>query len=375
MHEFCRLALGSSLPDMRLVVLLTNFMAAVPMVLKTGCSANAGNRAATGKMTPFIASLHSTAAAFMEIFLPIAHMDVNIVLILLYGALVGFLSGLVGVGGGFLITPLLIFTGIPPIVAVSSGAAQMAGTASGASYLHWRQGNIDFNMALILLIGSWLGGGFGVYLAKVLLRSGQFGNVIVFLYVILLGLIGVSMLIESLQAVFRAGDPAATVARAAASAKSLLRTWVERLPWQTAFPLSGVRMSAAVPLALGAAVGILTSIMGVGGGFIMVPVMIYVLKIPTRIVVGTSLFQLLFTTAAVSVMQAGVNRSVDPVLAFILICGSVLGTALGARLGARLPAERLRLILALVMVAVAVKLVLTLVLAPGNAYDMTTEPH
>ena len=140
----------------------------------------------------------------MELFLPIAHMDVNIVLILLYGALVGFLSGLVGVGGGFLITPLLIFTGVPPIVAVSSGAAQMAGTASGASYLHWRHGNIDFKMGLILLIGSWLGGGFGVYLAKVLLRAGQFGNVVVFLYVVLLGFIGVSMLIESLQAVFRA---------------------------------------------------------------------------------------------------------------------------------------------------------------------------
>ena len=143
----------------------------------------------------------------MELFLPIAHMDVNIVLILLYGALVGFLSGLVGVGGGFLITPLLIFTGIPPIVAVSSGAAQMAGTASGASYLHWRHGNIDFKMGLILLIGSWLGGGFGVYLAKVLLRAGQFGNVVVFLYVILLGFIGVSMLIESLRAVFCAGAP------------------------------------------------------------------------------------------------------------------------------------------------------------------------
>jgi len=291
----------------------------------------------------------------MELFLPIAHMDVNIVLILLYGALVGFLSGLVGVGGGFLITPLLIFTGIPPIVAVSSGAAQMAGTASGASYLHWRQGNIDFKMGLILLIGSWLGGGFGVYLAKVLLRAGQFGNVVVFLYVILLGFIGVSMLIESLHAVFRAGAPAAGDGHATAAPKSLLQTWVERLPWQTAFPASGVRMSAVGPLVLGAAVGILTSLMGVGGGFIMVPVMIYVLKMPTKIVVGTSLFQLLFTTAAVSVMQAGVNHSVDPFLALVLILGSVLGTKLGTRLGARLPAEKLRLILALVVVAVAGK--------------------
>jgi hypothetical protein len=307
----------------------------------------------------------------MEFFLPIAHMDVNIVLILLYGALVGFLSGLVGVGGGFLITPLLIFTGIPPIVAVSSGSAQMAGTASGASYLHWRHGNIDFKMGLILLIGSWLGGGFGVYLAKVLLRAGQFGNVVVFLYVILLGFIGVSMLIESVRAVFRAVAPAASAS--AAPSRSLLRTWVERLPWQTAFPASGVRMSAVGPLLLGAAVGILTSLMGVGGGFIMVPVMIYVLKMPTKIVVGTSLFQLLFTTAAVSIMQAGINHSVDPFLALILIVGSVLGTKLGARLGARLPAEKLRLILALVVVAVAAKMVVTLVVPPSEIYDMTVE--
>jgi uncharacterized membrane protein YfcA len=309
----------------------------------------------------------------MEIFLPIAHMDVNIVLILLYGALVGFLSGLVGVGGGFLITPLLIFTGIPPIVAVSSGAAQMAGTASGASYLHWRHGNIDFKMGLILLIGSWLGGGFGVYLAKVLLRAGQFGNVVVFLYVILLGFIGVSMLIESLRAVFRAGARGASAARVAAAPNSLLRTWVERLPWQTAYPASGVRMSALGPLAMGAAVGVMTSLMGVGGGFIMVPLMIYVLKMPTKIVVGTSLFQLLFTTAAVSVMQAGVNHSVDPFLALILIFGSVLGTKLGARLGVRLPAEKLRLILALVVVAVAIKMIVTLVVPPADIYGMTIE--
>jgi uncharacterized protein len=307
----------------------------------------------------------------MEFFLPIAHMDVNIVLILFYGAVVGFLSGLVGVGGGFLITPLLIFTGIPPIVAVSSGAAQMAGTASGASYLHWRHGNIDFKMALILLTGSWLGGGFGVYLAKLLLRDGEFGNVVVFLYVILLGFIGLSMLVESLQAVFRA--PAAGDASAPAARDSLLRTWVERLPWQTAFPASSARLSVVGLLLLGASVGILTSLMGVGGGFIMVPAMIYLLKLPTKIAVGTSLFQLLFTTAAVSIMQAGVNHSVDPFLALILIFGSVLGTKLGAQLGARLPAEKLRLILALVVVAVAVKMVVTLLIPPDDIYDMTVD--
>jgi len=204
-------------------------------------------------------------------------------------------------------------------------------------------------------------------------RAGQFSNVVVFLYVVLLGFIGVSMLIESLRAVYRGGVAMAAETQTGAATKSLLRTWVRHLPWQTAFPASGVHMSVIGPLILGATVGILTSLMGVGGGFIMVPVMIYVLKMPTRKVIGTSLFQLLFTTAAVSVMQAGVNHSVDPFLALVLILGSVLGTKFGARLGARLPAEKLRLILALVVVAVAIKMIVTLVLPPGDVYQMTIE--
>jgi uncharacterized membrane protein YfcA len=309
----------------------------------------------------------------MELFLPIAHMDVNIALILFYGSLVGFLSGLVGVGGGFLITPLLIFTGIPPIVAVSSGAAQMAGTAAGASYIQWRYGNIDFRMGLILLIGSLLGGGFGVYLANALVRGGQFGNVVTFLYVILLGFIGVSMLIESLKAVFRPGTPGATDSSAKTLSRSVVRTLMQRLPGQMDFPLSAVRMSVVVPLVLGAAVGVLTSLMGVGGGFVMVPVMIYLLKMPTKIVVGTSLFQLLFTTAAVSVMQAGVNHAVDPFLATVLILGSIFGTRWGTQLGVRLPGEKLRLILALVVVGVAIKMTMTLVIAPADPYEMTIQ--
>ena len=309
----------------------------------------------------------------MELFLPIAHMDINVVLIALYGLLVGFLSGLVGVGGGFLITPLLIFTGIPPIVAVSSGAAQMAGTASGASYLHWRNRNIDFKMGLILLTGSWLGAGSGVYLARALLRSGQFGNVVVFLYVVLLGIVGVGMLIESLRAIFSSGARRAETAPAAANSRSRLGAMVDRLPWQTHFPASGVRMSLIAPLVVGAAVGVLTSLMGVGGGFIMVPVMIYILKMPTKIVVGTSLFQLLFTTASVSIMQAGVNHAVDPFLALILILGSILGTKFGTRLSVYLPAEKLRLILAAVVLAVAVKMVTTMLIPPSDVYEMIME--
>ena len=303
----------------------------------------------------------------MELFLPIAHTDVNLALILAYGAVVGFLSGLVGVGGGFLITPLLIFTGIPPIVAVSSGATQMAGTAAGASYIQWRYGNIDFKMALVLLAGSWLGGGAGVVLANALVREGNFGNVVVFLYVVLLGFVGVSMLIESLRAIAQRTPSPATPRR------TFMQHALQHLPFQMQFNVSAVRLSVLVPLVLGAGVGMLTSLMGVGGGFIMVPVMIYLLRMPTKIVVGTSMFQLLFTTAAVSVMQAGVNHAVDPFLATTLILGSIFGTRFGARLGARLPAEKLRLILALVVVGVAVKMVMTLIVPPAELFEMSTK--
>ncbi len=306
----------------------------------------------------------------MDIFLPIAHMDVNVVLILLFGGIVGFLSGLVGVGGGFLITPLLIFTGVPAIVAVATGSAQIAGTSASGTYAHWRLGNVDFKMGLFLLAGSWLGGGAGVYVARLLQQSGQFGNIVTFLYVVLLGFIGVSMLFESLGAVLRSGAGMASAEPDDGSLGARLAGLAQRLPGQTAFPTSGLHTSFLVPIVVGGGVGILTSLMGVGGGFVMVPVMIYLLKMPTRVVVGTSLFQLLFTTAAVSVMQAGVNHAVDPFLALILIFGSAFGTQWGTQLGMKLPAERLRLVLALVVVAVAVKMVIDLLLAPAEVYSL-----
>jgi uncharacterized membrane protein YfcA len=305
----------------------------------------------------------------MEIFLPIAHMDVNVVLIVFYGVVVGFLSGLVGVGGGFLITPLLIFTGVPPIVAVATGSAQIAGTSASGTYAHWRLGNVDFKMGLFLLAGSWVGGGVGVYVARLLQKGGQFGNIVTFLYVVLLGFIGISMLVESLSAVGR-GQTSKQPATKEGGFGARLAAFAEGLPGQTSFALSGLRTSLLVPVMGGIAVGILTSLMGVGGGFVMVPVMIYLLKMPTRVVVGTSLFQLLFTTAAVSVMQAGVNHAVDPFLALILIFGSAFGTQWGTQLGTKLPAERLRLVLALVVVAVALKMLYGLLVAPPEVYTM-----
>lgn len=306
----------------------------------------------------------------MEIFLPIAHMDVNLWVILLFGGVVGLLSGLVGVGGGFLITPLLIFIGVPPIVAVATGAAQIVGTSAAGSYAHWRLGNIDFAMAGFLLVGSWTGGAAGVYVARVLHQVGDFGNIVTFLYVGLLGVVGSSMLVESLRAV-RGGVAAADGDRLQGGLGARLALLAGRLPLQHEFPVSGLRTSLLVPVVLGAAVGVLTSLMGVGGGFIMVPVMIYLLKMPTKVVVGTSLFQLLFTTAVVSAMQAGVNHAVDPFLAVLLIVGSAVGTQWGTRLSVRLPAERLRLVLALVVVAVALKMLADVLVTPLDIYDLT----
>jgi uncharacterized membrane protein YfcA len=303
----------------------------------------------------------------MQVFLPIAHVDVNLVVMLAFGAVVGLLSGLVGVGGGFLITPLLIFSGVPPIVAVATGSAQIVGTSASGSYAHWRLGNVDIKMAVTLLAGSWLGGGVGVFLAHSAQRSGQFGNIVAFLYVVLLGLIGTSMLWESLCA---AGGRNGGDRPARGAVAERLAAVARRLPGQVQFPVSRLQISFLVPLLVGAAVGVLTALMGVGGGFVMVPVMIYLLHIPTNIVVGTSLFQLLFTTAGVSVMQAGVNHAVDPLLAAILVLGSAFGTRWGARMGVKLPGERLRLILALVVVAVAAKMLLSLLLVPEEVFTL-----
>ena len=300
----------------------------------------------------------------MEIFLPIAHMDVNLLLIVFFGAIVGFLPGLVGVGGGFLITPLLIFVGVPPLVAVGTGAAQIVGTSAGGTYAHWRLGNVDMKMGLVLLVGSWSGGALGVQIAKMLEAGGNFGNTVTFLYVGLLGFVGFSMLLESINAL--RGSQKARARPAAANGEG----WHARLPMQMDFPVSGLRISLILPVVIGVGVGILTSLMGVGGGFIMVPVMIYLLRMPTKVVVGTSLFQLLFTTTEVAILQAGVNHAVDPLLAIILILGSVFGTQWGIRLGAKLPGEQLRLILALVVVSVAVKMLYGILVKPDELYSL-----
>jgi len=297
-------------------------------------------------------------------------MDVNLITIVLFGGVVGLLSGLVGVGGGFLITPLLIFIGVPPLVAVATGAAQIVGTSAAGSYAHWRLGNIDFKMGVVLLLGSWTGGSAGVYLAKILQQGGHFGNIVTFLYVVLLGIVGTSMLFESVKTIRGRAAAGGGAGKRRKQGGGRLSAAGERLPGQMEFPVSRLRISFLIPLLLGVSVGVLTSLMGVGGGFIMVPVMIYMLKMPTKVVVGTSLFQLLFTTAVVASMQAGVNHAVDPFLALILILGSAFGTQWGTRLSVKLPGEKLRLVLALVVMAVTVKMLVGILVRPDELYNM-----
>ncbi len=299
----------------------------------------------------------------MDIFLPLAHVDVNLWLILSFGGIIGLLSSALGVGGGFLLTPLLIFSGVPPIVAAATSATQIVGTSAAGSYSHLRLGNVDVKMAVPGLLGSWVGASAGVWIARVLERGGHFGTMVSFVYMIVLTTVAVSMFWESVNAMRRRGAGSAEAPGAATG-------FTSRLPWQTDFPVSGVRHSVLLPFGLGAAVGLLPAI-GMGGGFVLVPLMIYVLKMPTKVAVGTSLFQLVFTTLLVSIMQAGLNHAVDPYLALLLILGSIFGVQIGTRLSAMLPAEQLRLLLAVVLIGVSVKLLIGLLSMPHFPVTMS----
>ena len=297
-----------------------------------------------------------------SIYLPIAGASVNIFLLLGLGGAVGFLSGLFGVGGGFLMTPLLIMAGIPPLVAAASDSNQIVAASTSATYAHYRMGNVDFKMGALLLIGGVLGGGLGVQLIKVLRSMGNADFVIKITYVVMLGVVGSYMFMESLQSLRKAS----MVARKVETAKpSLYVRFVQSLPFQMKFPKSGVTLSIFLPIILGIFVGILAAIMGVGGGFIMVPVMVYMLRMPMHVVVGTSLFQILFTCVNVTVLQAMENHTVDMILAIILLLGSTVGAQFGARLSRRLKGDQLKIILASVVLLVMVQMLVGLILAPS----------
>jgi len=295
-----------------------------------------------------------------HLYLPIAGNSVNGFLIFGMGAMVGLLSGIFGVGGGFLMTPLLIMAGIPATVAAATDSNQIVGASTSGTLAHYRLGNVDFKMGTLLLIGGVIGGTGGVQIIKILRQMGDADFFIKITYVLMLGFVGIYMFVESLQALRKSKAAMTKIP----NRESKYAQFVNRLPWQVNFEKSGIKLSVLMPLGLGIFVGILAAIMGVGGGFIMVPVMVYLLRMPMHVVVGTSLFQILFTCINVTIMQAYTNHTVDFILALILLLGSTLGAQFGAKISKRLKGDQLKIFLASLVLLVMLNMVCGLLLPP-----------
>jgi uncharacterized membrane protein YfcA len=305
----------------------------------------------------------------MQIYLPIAEISVNIFILLGLGGGVGVLSGLFGVGGGFLMTPLLIFIGIPPAVAVATEANQIVASSVSGVLAHWKRGNVDVKMGVLLLIGGIIGSTFGVWLFKLLRQLGQVDLFVSLAYVIFLGAIGGLMFVESVRSIRQSRRPGGR------RKKLHQHTWLHGLPFKMRFRKSKLYISAILPLMVGFFVGILSAMMGVGGGFVMVPAMIYLLGMPTAVVVGTSLFQIIFVTANATILQASINQTVDIVLALLLLIGGVIGAQVGAIFGSRLPGEKLRVLLAMMVLGVCAWLLIGLVMEPDDLYSIGGGGH
>ena len=304
----------------------------------------------------------------MQIYLPIAEVSVNAFLLLGLGGIVGILSGMFGVGGGFLMTPLLFFIGIPPAVAVATEANQIVASSFSGVLAHLKRKTVDLRMGTVLLIGGLFGSGLGIILFNYLKALGQVDLLVKLCYVVFLGMIGTLMFIESLNAIRRANKPGTKPTRRK-------HNWVHNLPFKMKFRVSGLYISVIPPLMVGVLVGILAAIMGVGGGFIMVPAMIYLLGMPTKVVVGTSLFQIIFVTAFTTMLHATTNYTVDVVLAVLLLVGGVIGAQIGTRIGIKMKAEQLRILLAIMVLAVCGKLAFDLLVQPAELYSIGTEGH
>ncbi len=295
----------------------------------------------------------------MYLYLPIALTSIHILVPVGLGLAVGLLSGLFGVGGGFLMTPLLIMFGIPSTVAAATDSNQIVAASTSGTYAHWKVGNVDFKMGLYLLIGGFVGGLLGVEAIKVLRAMGNADFVIKVTYVIMLGVVGGYMFIESLMSMRKKIDTPKT------EKESRIGAFLKALPLQTRFEKSGVTHSLLVPVVLGTVVGVLAAIMGVGGGFLMVPIMFYILRMPMHVIVGTSLFQILFTCIEVTFLQSYTNHTVDFTLAVLLLVGSTVGAQVGAVFGRKLKGEQLKILLAVIVLAVTVKILLELTLSPS----------
>lgn len=301
----------------------------------------------------------------MQIYLPIAEVSVNVFLLLGLGGLVGILSGMFGVGGGFLMTPLLFFIGIPPAVAVATQANQIVASSVSGLLAHVRRKTVDFKMGIVLLIGGLFGAAMGVVLFNYVRSTGQVDLMVTLCYVVFLGIVGALMFVESLRAIHRSrkGGP---VVR-----KRRQRTWVQTMPFKMRFRTSGLYISVIPPAIVGLCVGILAAVMGVGGGFIMIPAMIYILGMPTKVVIGTSLFQIIFVTGFTTLLHATTNYTVDMALAVLLLIGGVFGAQFGTTIGLKLKAEQLRILLAMLVLLVCGKLALDLLLQPDELFSLS----
>ncbi len=297
----------------------------------------------------------------MNLYLPIAGASVNCLAIFGLGGVVGLLSGIFGVGGGFLMTPLLIMLGIPPTVAAASDSNQIVGASTSGTLAHFRHGNVDIKMGLLLLIGGIVGGTLGVQVIALLRKMGNADFLISITYVLMLGFVGGYMFLESLQAMRKSKKETQSEAP---KKESLYAKMIRIMPLQMEFHRSGIRLSLLMPFLLGIMVGVLAAIMGVGGGFIMVPVMVYLLRMPMHVVVGTSLFQILFTCMNVTVMQAAKNHTVDFILALLLLIGSAIGAQIGVKVGKKLGGEHLKILLASLVLIVMVKMLYDLLATP-----------
>lgn len=301
----------------------------------------------------------------MSLYLPIAQISMDAALLIGIGLGVGTLSGLFGIGGGFIMTPLLIFLGVPPAIAVGTGASQVVASSVSGALGHWKRGNVDIKMGLILLAGGLLGSTLGVKLQQTLKAAGQLDVFTSTVYVIMLGTVGGLMLTESLRVLF--GSSGTTVAEP----KTV--PWLDQLPFKRRFAVAKLYTSVIPVIASGAFVGILTAIMGVGGGFLLIPLLIYLIRVPTRVALGTSGFQIIFLTSYTTVLQSVANHSVDIFLAVPLMIGGVLGAQVGIKLGEKLNAAQLRLLLALLVLVVAARMAFDLTIRPNELYNLETQ--
>lgn len=301
----------------------------------------------------------------MTLYLPIAEMSISVIVYLALGVSVGFLSGLFGVGGAFLLTPLLTFLGIPSAVAVATSASHVVASSVSGAVTHYRRGNVDIKMGLVMLGGSLVGTYLGVGAVKILRVAGYFELTVSLMYVVFLGVVGTIILVEGINA-----SRQVHATGIGATRKSGQHGWIEGLPFKMRFPRSKLYMSAVPPIIIGMFIGCMSAIMGIGGGFVLIPAMIYLLRMPTGLVVGTSLFQIVFAAALATVLHAVENKTVDIVLAVILIAGGVIGAQFGSIVGTKLRGEHLRVLLGGVILLVAARMAFELVMPPDDLYSL-----